>query len=100
MPVHFAGRPVDMERLNALRDRHGLQVIEDAAHAIGAEWRGRRIGAFGNLTAYSFYVTKNVTTIEGGALVTERGELAEEVERLALHGLSVGAWQRLSDAGF
>jgi dTDP-4-amino-4,6-dideoxygalactose transaminase len=89
-----------MDRLNAFRDRHGLQVIEDAAHAIGAEWRGRRIGAFGNLTAYSFYVTKNVTTIEGGALVTERGELAEEVERLALHGLSVGAWQRFSDAGF
>jgi dTDP-4-amino-4,6-dideoxygalactose transaminase len=77
-----------------------LLVIEDAAHALGAEWRGRRIGAFGNITAFSFYVTKNVTTIEGGALVTEDPEIATEVERLALHGLSLGAWQRFSDAGF
>src|ERR1700678_2193257 len=56
MPVHLAGRPLDMDRLNGLRDRHGLLVIEDAAHAIGARWRGRPIGAFGNLTAFSFYV--------------------------------------------
>ncbi len=100
MPVHFAGRPVDMARLNGLRDRHGLVVIEDAAHAIGAEWGGRRIGAFGNVTAFSFYVTKNISTIEGGALMTDSEPVAEEVERLALHGLSVGAWQRFSDAGF
>jgi dTDP-4-amino-4,6-dideoxygalactose transaminase len=100
MPVHIAGRPVDMERLAAIRDRHGLLVIEDAAHALGAEWRGRRVGAFGHLTAFSFYVTKNVTTIEGGALITEDPETATEVERLALHGLSLGAWQRFSDAGF
>jgi dTDP-4-amino-4,6-dideoxygalactose transaminase len=100
MPVHLAGRPIDMERLNELRDRHGLVVIEDAAHAIGAEWRGRRIGAFGNVAAFSFYVTKNISTIEGGALVTEDPEIAAEVERLALHGLSLGAWQRFSDAGF
>jgi dTDP-4-amino-4,6-dideoxygalactose transaminase len=100
MPVHLAGRPVDMERLAAFRDRHGLVVIEDAAHAIGAEFKGRRIGAFGNVAAFSFYVTKNITTIEGGAIATESGELAEEIERLALHGLSVGAWQRFSDVGF
>jgi dTDP-4-amino-4,6-dideoxygalactose transaminase len=100
MPVHFAGRPVDMDRLGALRDRHDLIVIEDAAHAIGAEWRGRRIGTFGNVTAFSFYVTKNISTIEGGALVTEDAEVAAEVERMALHGLSLGAWQRFSDAGF
>jgi dTDP-4-amino-4,6-dideoxygalactose transaminase len=100
MPVHLAGRPVDMDRVNALRDAHGLHVVEDAAHAIGAEWRGRRIGGFGNLTAFSFYVTKNITTIEGGALMTESERLATEVERLALHGLSLGAWERFSDAGF
>ncbi len=100
MPVHLAGRPVDMERLNALRDRHALLVIEDAAHAIGAEWRGQRIGTFGNVTAFSFYVTKNISTIEGGALLTEQEEVAAEVERLALHGLSLGAWQRFSDTGF
>ena len=100
IPVHLAGRPVDMDRLNAIRDRHGLVVIEDAAHAIGAEWRGRRIGAFGNPTAFSFYVTKNISTVEGGAVVTDDPVFAAEVERLALHGLSVGAWQRFSDAGF
>ncbi|HUO69588.1 MAG TPA: DegT/DnrJ/EryC1/StrS aminotransferase family protein [Solirubrobacteraceae bacterium] len=100
MPVHLAGRPVDMERLNALRDRHDLLVIEDAAHALGAHWRGRQIGSFGNVAAFSFYVTKNVTTIEGGALATESRAVAEAVERLALHGLSLGAWQRFSDAGF
>jgi dTDP-4-amino-4,6-dideoxygalactose transaminase len=100
MPVHLAGRPVDMDRLGALAQRHDLVVIEDAAHAIGAEWRGTRIGAFGNLTAYSFYVTKNITTIEGGAIVTTDPEVAAEVERLALHGLSMGAWQRFSDQGF
>jgi dTDP-4-amino-4,6-dideoxygalactose transaminase len=100
MPVHLGGRPVDMDRLTQLRDRHGMLVIEDAAHALGAQWRGRPIGAFGNVTAFSFYVTKNISTIEGGALVTERAEVAEEVERLALHGLSLGAWQRFSDAGF
>jgi dTDP-4-amino-4,6-dideoxygalactose transaminase len=100
MPVHLAGRPVDMERLNDLRDRHGLMIIEDAAHAIGAEWHGRRIGSFGNLTAFSFYVTKNIMTVEGGAVMTDSERVAEEVERLALHGLSLGAWQRFSDAGF
>jgi dTDP-4-amino-4,6-dideoxygalactose transaminase len=100
MPVHLAGRPLDMDRLSGLRDRYGLVVIEDAAHAIGADWRGRRVGAFGNLTAFSFYVTKNISTIEGGALVTQDEEVAREVERLALHGLSLGAWQRFSDAGF
>ena len=100
MPVHLAGRPVDMDRLATLRDQRGLVVIEDAAHAIGAEWRSRKIGAFGNLTAFSFYVTKNISTIEGGALVTENPEIAAQVERLALHGLSLGAWQRFSDVGF
>jgi dTDP-4-amino-4,6-dideoxygalactose transaminase len=100
MPVHLAGRPVDMDRLARLRDEHGLHVIEDAAHALGAQWRGRKIGAFGNLTAFSFYVTKNVTTIEGGALVTQDPDVAARVERLALHGLSLGAWQRFSDTGF
>ncbi|PZS25310.1 MAG: UDP-4-amino-4,6-dideoxy-N-acetyl-beta-L-altrosamine transaminase [Pseudonocardiales bacterium] len=100
MPVHLAGRPIDMDRLAALAQRHDLRIVEDAAHAIGAEWRGRRIGAFGNVTAFSFYVTKNISTIEGGALLTASAELAEEVERLALHGLSVGAWQRFSDAGY
>jgi len=100
MPVHFAGRPVDMDAVNSLRDRYDLLVVEDAAHALGAEWHGTKIGCHGNLAAYSFYVTKNITTVEGGALATNNLEMAEEIERLALHGLSLGAWQRFSDAGF
>jgi dTDP-4-amino-4,6-dideoxygalactose transaminase len=99
MPVHLFGLPLDMDRLNSLRDQHGVAIVEDAAHALGSEWRGRRIGNHGNLTAYSFYVTKNITTIEGGALATEDPAVNERVERLALHGLSAGAWQRFADRG-
>ncbi|MEA2154950.1 MAG: hypothetical protein QOE11_1090 [Solirubrobacteraceae bacterium] len=100
MPVHLAGRPVDLDRLRALADRYGLEILEDAAHALGARWRDTQIGASGNLTAFSFYVTKNITTIEGGALATPDLAVAERVERLGLHGLSLGAWARFSDAGF
>ncbi|HYM27112.1 MAG TPA: DegT/DnrJ/EryC1/StrS aminotransferase family protein, partial [Steroidobacteraceae bacterium] len=68
MPVHFAGLPVDMERLYAIAQKHKLRVIEDAAHAIGSAWRGRRIGSFGDLVCFSFHPNKNGTTIEGGAI--------------------------------
>jgi dTDP-4-amino-4,6-dideoxygalactose transaminase len=98
--VHLSGRPLDVDRLNSIRDRHGVAIVEDAAHALGAEWRGQKIGCYGNLTAFSFYATKNVTTAEGGALATVDAAVAERIERLSLHGLSAGAWQRYSDAGF
>jgi dTDP-4-amino-4,6-dideoxygalactose transaminase len=100
MVVHLAGRPVDIDRVASLAERHELHVIEDAAHALGAEWRGRRIGAHGNVTCFSFYATKNVTTAEGGAVATPDRALADEIERLALHGLSSGAWRRYSDTGY
>ena len=100
VPVHLWGRPVDMDALNGFRDKFDLVVVEDAAHAIGARWHGRPVGSFGNLTAYSFYVTKNITTIEGGALATHYADVAAQIEQLALHGLSLGAWQRFSDSGF
>jgi dTDP-4-amino-4,6-dideoxygalactose transaminase len=100
MVVHLAGRPIDLDRLRALADRHSLKIVEDAAHALGAEWHGRRIGSHGNLAAFSFYATKNITTAEGGAIATPDAAIAERVERLALHGLSLGAWQRYSDPGF
>jgi dTDP-4-amino-4,6-dideoxygalactose transaminase len=82
MPVHFAGLPVDMDRLYAIAGRHGLRVIEDAAQAIGSAWRGRRIGSFGDLVCFSFHPNKNLTTIEGGCVV---GASPEEVSRLELH---------------
>ena len=82
MPVHFAGLPVDMERLYAIAQKHKLRVIEDAAHAIGSMWRGRRIGSFGDLVCFSFHPNKNITTIEGGAI---SGGSPEEVKAIELH---------------
>ncbi len=73
-------------------------MIEDAAHAIGASWRGRRIGSWENLCSFSFHATKNITTFEGGAVVVRDGDEAERVERLALHGLSRSAWRRHATA--
>jgi len=94
MPVHLAGHPLDMDALNALRDRHGIAVIEDAAHAIGAAWGGRRIGAHGNPASFSFHASKNMTTFEGGALALHDAATDERVGRLSLHGLSSSAWSR------
>jgi len=82
MPVHFAGLPVDMDRLYAIAARHRLRVIEDAAQAIGSAWRGKRIGSFGDLVCFSFHPNKNLTTIEGGCVV---GGSPEEVNQLELH---------------
>ena len=87
MPVHFAGLPVDMDRTLAIAKRHGLRVIEDAAHAIGAEWGGRRLGSFGDLAVFSFHPNKNMTTIEGGAIAGGSPEEVEAIERLRFHGL-------------
>jgi dTDP-4-amino-4,6-dideoxygalactose transaminase len=92
--VHLGGLPADMDAVNAFRDRHGVVVVEDAAHAIGASWGGRRVGAHGNATAFSFHATKNMTTFEGGALALNDADDAERVRRLSLHGLSHSAWSR------
>lgn len=94
LPVHLGGRPLDMDRLSAFRDRLGVAVVEDAAHAIGAAWRERPIGSHGNLVSFSFHATKNMTTIEGGALALQRAEDAERVARLASQGLSRSSWER------
>jgi dTDP-4-amino-4,6-dideoxygalactose transaminase len=87
MPTHFAGLPVDMERLYAVAHKHGLRVIEDAALAIGSRWRGRRVGAFGDLVALSFHPNKNMTTIEGGALLMSDAAEVRLFEKLRFHGI-------------
>ena len=87
MPVHFAGLPVDMDRLYALAQKHRLRVIEDAAHAIGSAWRGRKIGSFGDLVSFSFHPNKNMTTIEGGALSLPGEAEVEAVELQRFHGI-------------
>jgi len=87
MPVHFAGLAADVDRLYAIANRHGLRVIEDAAHAIGTLSRGRRIGSFGDLVCFSFHANKNLTTIEGGAIVADSAEELVAIERHRFHGL-------------
>jgi dTDP-4-amino-4,6-dideoxygalactose transaminase len=98
MPVHLAGHPLDLDAVNAFRDRHGIAVVEDAAHAIGATWRGHPVGSHGNLTSFSFHATKNMTTFEGGALAIEDAAVADRVLRLSLHGLTRSSWHRHGDA--
>ena len=100
LPVHLAGRPCEMDAILDLARRHGLKVIEDAAHAIETEYRGRPAGTLGDLGCFSFYVTKNLITGEGGMVVTDDGEAAARIKIMALHGLSADAWQRYSDEGY
>jgi len=100
LPVHFAGRPCDMDPLLEVARRHGSRVVEDAAHAIEARYRGRPIGTIGDLTSFSFYVTKDLVTGEGGMLTTEDAAWAEEIRVRALHGISRDAWKRYSADGF
>lgn len=100
IPVHFAGRPCEMDALLDISRRHRLHVVEDCAHAIEAEYHGRKVGTFGALGCYSFYVTKNIVTGEGGMAVTHTEEYADKIKVLALHGMSKDAWKRYSDEGF
>ncbi|MFN0057475.1 MAG: aminotransferase class I/II-fold pyridoxal phosphate-dependent enzyme [Planctomycetota bacterium] len=99
LPVHLAGQPVDMDGINALKEKHGLEVIEDAAHAIGAEYRGRRIGSLSRYTCFSFYPIKNITTGEGGALALNDTADADRVRTLVLHGITRDAWKRYTQSG-
>jgi dTDP-4-amino-4,6-dideoxygalactose transaminase len=87
MPVHFAGLAVDMDRIYDIAERHHLRVIEDAAHAIGTRWNGKRIGSFGDLVSFSFHPNKNMTTIEGGALSLPSDAGLKAVELQRFHGL-------------
>jgi dTDP-4-amino-4,6-dideoxygalactose transaminase len=100
IPVHFAGRPCDMAAIERIASARGLHVVEDCAHAIEATIDDRHCGTFGELGCFSFYVTKNMTTIEGGMLVARSPETAARLKRLALHGLSADAWSRYGDEGF
>jgi dTDP-4-amino-4,6-dideoxygalactose transaminase len=99
MPVHFAGLPVDLDPLYQLADKHGLRVIEDAAHAIGTEYKGKRIGAYGDTQVFSFHPNKNMTTGEGGCVVTRDDKLAEKIALLRFHGMDREAWNRFGKSG-
>jgi UDP-4-amino-4,6-dideoxy-N-acetyl-beta-L-altrosamine transaminase len=99
IPVHYAGQSCDMKTILDIAEDHGLFVVEDAAHAIGAEYDGRKIGTFGTTTCFSFYATKNMTTGEGGAITTEDESLADRLRIMRLHGISKDAWNRYSEKG-
>lgn len=100
LPVHFAGRACDMDELMAIARLHGLKVIEDCAHAIETEYRGRKAGTIGDLGVLSFYSTKNIVTGEGGMVLTRDEHLARRVKRAGLHGMSADAWKRFTDDGY
>jgi dTDP-4-amino-4,6-dideoxygalactose transaminase len=100
IPVHFAGRPCQMDELLALAEQNDLVVVEDCAHAIETEYHGRRAGTMGDAGCFSFYATKNVTSAEGGMVVTRDPAVAARIRTEALHGLSVDAWKRYSDDGY
>lgn len=100
LPVHFAGRPCDMDAICDIAGRHDLKIIEDCAHAIETEYHGGKAGTFGDFGCFSFYVTKNVVTGEGGMVLTNREEDAARIKTLGLHGMTKDAWKRFGDEGF
>jgi dTDP-4-amino-4,6-dideoxygalactose transaminase len=100
IPVHFAGRPCDMDAIMDIAKRHDLLVIEDAAHCIEGWYKGRKIGNIGDISCFSFYVTKNIVTGEGGMVTTNKEVWADKIKMYGLHGLSKDAWKRYSDDGF
>jgi len=99
MPVHLAGHPCAMDSILDLATTHGLTVIEDAAHAIPAKYKGRNIGTLSPITAFSFYATKTLTTGEGGMVTTDDDSIADRVSLMRTHGMSRDAWKRYSAEG-
>ncbi len=94
LPVHYAGLVCDMDRINEIATKYDLKVIEDAAHGLTSEYKGKQVGSFGNATAYSFYVTKNLATGEGGMLTSDDKDFIDRARVLSLHGMSRDAWKR------
>lgn len=99
LPVHYAGAPCDMDSILELASRYHLKVIEDAAHALPARYNGKTIGTLGDITCFSFYATKTLTTGEGGMLTTQNQEYADRMRILSLHGISRDAWKRYTAGG-
>ncbi len=96
LPVHFAGRPCDMDAIMEIAKKYKLKVVEDCAHAIETEYHSKKAGTFRDLGCFSFYVTKNIVTGEGGMVITDNEEYADRIKVLALHGMTKDAWKRYS----
>ncbi len=99
VPVHFAGHPCDMDTVRNLASTHQLAVMEDAAHALPARYRGRMVGSMSELTVFSFYATKNLTTGEGGMVTSDDEALSDRIRSRRLHGMTRDAWKRYSAEG-
>ena len=99
LPVHIAGLPCDMDAITAIARKKKLKIVEDAAHALGAIFEGRPVGSIGDITCFSFYATKNLTTGEGGMATTGDAEVARRLRTLSLHGLTHDAWKRYTRSG-
>jgi dTDP-4-amino-4,6-dideoxygalactose transaminase len=99
IPVHMGGQPCDMNLILQLARHYNLKVIEDAAHALPAAYRGKRVGTISDITCFSFYATKTITTGEGGMATTENPEWANRMRMMSLHGISLDAWDRYTDKG-
>jgi len=94
LPVHFAGQACDMGRILSIARKHGLRVVEDAAHSLPTTFEGKNIGTIGDVTVFSFYATKTIATAEGGMVVTEDAQIAQRIKIMRLHGFNRDAWDR------
>ncbi len=99
LPVHYGGESCNMDAIMDIARSRGLIVVEDAAHALPTLYRGKMIGTIGDITCFSFYATKTITTGEGGMITTENGSFADRIRRLRLHGITKDAWNRYSEKG-
>jgi dTDP-4-amino-4,6-dideoxygalactose transaminase len=99
IPVHFGGQPCAMDRIVEIAKQHKLKVIEDAAHALPAAYHGKKVGTIGDITCFSFYATKTITTGEGGMATTDNPEWANRMRVMSLHGISLDAWNRYTEKG-
>lgn len=100
LPVHFAGRSCEMDQVLEIAERRRIAVIEDCAHAIETECKGRKAGTMGDFGCFSFYSTKNVVTGEGGMVLAQRKQQLDRIKVMGLHGMTKDAWKRFSDEGF
>lgn len=99
MPVHYGGHPCNMGEIGAIANTNGIHVVEDAAHALGASYAGKKIGTLSEFSCFSFYAIKNITTAEGGAVTLEDDDLADKIRLYSLHGMSRDAWKRYTSTG-
>ncbi|MFH0777903.1 MAG: DegT/DnrJ/EryC1/StrS aminotransferase family protein [Candidatus Eisenbacteria bacterium] len=99
VPVHYAGHPCRMDEIGDIAGGRGIPVVEDAAHALGATYEGRSVGTMSEVTCFSFYAIKNITTGEGGAVVLDDAKLADLIRLYSLHGMSKDAWKRYASTG-